>query len=90
MRSLWSNLKGGGRALIRSPAFAVTTILILGFGIGVNTLILGIADAVFLRPLPYPDPNQLVRISQGVSSNKSEYALAPDFAVWRTDRKSVV
>lgn len=83
MQSLWSNLRGGVRALICNPAFAITTILILGLGIGVNTLILGIADAVFLRPLPYPDPNQLVWISQGVSPNKSEYALAPDFSVWR-------
>jgi putative ABC transport system permease protein len=84
MWSLWRNLHGGVRILIRSPAFAVTTILILGLGIGINTLIFSVADAIFLRPLPYPNPNQLVWISQGVSSGKTEYAFAPDFTVWRS------
>ncbi|HEX8457919.1 MAG TPA: ABC transporter permease [Pyrinomonadaceae bacterium] len=88
MRTLWINLRGGVRSLLRSPAFAVTAILILGLGIGVNTLVFGIADAVFLRPLPYPEPDRLVWLSQGVSANKNEYALAPDFVAWRSQVNS--
>jgi putative ABC transport system permease protein len=72
------------RILVRNPAFALTTILVLGLGIGVNTLVFGIADAVFLRPLPYLNPNQLVWISQ----TKMERTLAPDFNVWRTQTRS--
>lgn len=83
-----SNLRGGMRLLRRSPAFAATVILVLGLGIGVNTLVFTVTDAVLLRPLPYPNPNQLVWISQGISPAKTEYALAPDFAVWRSQVQS--
>ena len=82
------NLRSGMRLLRRSPAFAATVILVLGLGIGVNTLVFTITDAVLLRPLPYPNPNQLVWISQGVSPTKTEYALAPDFVVWRSQVQS--
>ena len=73
------------RILIRRPAFAATVVLVLGLGIGANTLVFLVADAALLRPLPYPNPSQLVWISQGVSANRAEYALAPDFATWRTE-----
>src|SRR5687767_3837071 len=87
MRNL-SNLRGGMRILVRHPAFAVTAIVVLGLGIGVNTLVFSVAEAVLLRPLPYSTPTQLVWISQGVSPNKTEYALAPDFLVWRSQISS--
>jgi putative ABC transport system permease protein len=83
-----SNLSAGIRLLRRSPGFAATVILVLGLGIGVNTLVFTVTDAVLLRPLPYRNPNQLVWISQGASATKSEYALAPDFAVWRSQVQS--
>jgi len=84
----WSNLRGGIRLLRRSPAFAATVILVLGLGIGVNTLVFTVTDAVLLRPLPYPNPNQLVCISQGISPTRTEYALAPDFVAWRSQVQS--
>ena len=83
-----SYLRGGIRVLRRSPVFAATVILVLGLGIGVNTLVFTVTDAVLLRPLPYPNPNQLVWISQGISPTKTEYALAPDFTVWRSQVQS--
>ena len=83
-----SNLSSGMRLLRRSPAFAATVILVLGLGIGGNTLVFTVTDAVLLRPLPYPNPNQLVWISQGISSADTEYALAPDFTVWRSQSQS--
>ena len=84
----WSNLRGGMRLLRRNPLFAATVILVLGIGIGVNTLVFTVTDAVILRPLPYPNPNQLVWISQGISPAKTEYALAPDFTIWRSQVRS--
>jgi putative ABC transport system permease protein len=76
------------RILRRSPAFAATVILVLGLGIGFNTLVFTVTDAVLLRPLPYHNPNELVWISQGISPTKSEFALAPDFNVWRSQAHS--
>ena len=84
----FSNLRGGMRLLRRSPAFAATVILVLGLGIGVNTLVFTVTDAVLLRPLPYPNPNQLVWISQGTTPANTEYALAPDFIAWRSQVQS--
>lgn len=83
-----SNLSAGIRRLRRTPVFAATVILVLGLGIGVNTLVFTVTDAVLLRPLPYPNPNQLVWISPGMSPAKNEYSLAPDFVVWRSQVQS--
>ena len=86
--NILSNLRSGMRILIRHPAFALTAIVVLGLGIGANTLVFTFAEAVLLRPLPYPDPDQLVWISEGASLKKAEYALAPDFLTWRARASS--
>ncbi|MBV8100805.1 MAG: ABC transporter permease [Verrucomicrobia bacterium] len=50
------------RLLLKSPGFAITAILILGFGIGTNTAIFSLVQAVIVKPLPYPDPTSLIQI----------------------------
>jgi putative ABC transport system permease protein len=52
------------RLFVKSPGFAITAILILGIGIGANTAIFSLIEAVLLKPLPYPNPDQLVLIFQ--------------------------
>ena len=63
MQSLFRNLRFGARLLINNPGFACATILILAVGIGANTSIFTVTNALLLRPFPYPSGRQLVTIS---------------------------
>jgi predicted permease len=57
---LWGDLKHAFRRLGKSPGFAATVILTLAIGIGANTAVFSVLDNVILRPLHYPEPDQLV------------------------------
>lgn len=60
--SIVRDSRHGVRVLCKSPGFALTAIAILGLGIGANTAIFSVVDAVVLRPLPFPGASQIVRV----------------------------
>jgi predicted permease len=60
LESLLTDLKHVCRRLVRSPGFAVTVVLTLAIGIGANTAVFSVLNSVLIRPLPYPEPEQLV------------------------------
>jgi len=60
MRELGSEIRHALRQLTRSPAFAVVAILTMAIGVGVNTALFSVVNALLLRPLPYPEPERLV------------------------------
>jgi putative ABC transport system permease protein len=62
--SMVRNLRLAGRALAKSPGFAATVVLTLALGIGANSAVFSAINAVLLRPLPFPNGDQLVRVSQ--------------------------
>jgi len=64
MRGLLTSLRYTIRLLFKSPGFTITAILILGFGIGANTAIFSLIDAVLLNALPFPKADRLIHIFQ--------------------------
>ncbi len=64
MATILQNTRYGFRVLLKNPAYAGIAILTLALGIGFNSAIFSLVNAVILRPLPYPDPEQLVGLGQ--------------------------
>src|SRR5579862_1186660 len=60
---MFLDLRFAARQLLKAPGFAVTAVLMLAFGIGATTAIFSIVEAVLLRPLPFPDSERLVVLS---------------------------
>ena len=59
IESIWADIKFAFRQLRKSPGFTITVILTLALGIGANTAIFSVVDALMLRPLPYSEPARL-------------------------------
>src|SRR5690349_23280118 len=64
METLLQDLRYGIRALAKSPALTVVAILTMAVGIGANAAIFSFVNGLLLRPLPFPEPERLVVISE--------------------------
>lgn len=67
------------RQLLKSPAFTIAAVLILGLGIGANTAIFSLISSVLLKPLPYPQSDRLVEIFQPLRNIQKFYVCCPDY-----------
>ena len=79
------DVRFGMRMLAKRPALNGAMVLALALGIGANTTVFSIVDAVLLRPLPYTHPERLVEVQPGLENANVSY---PDFFDWRAQSRS--
>ena len=81
---LLQDLRYAARSLVKDPGFTALTILCLALGIGVNSTIFSLADTVAIRPRPFRDPGELVRLAATNQANgNGRAAVSPlDFRDW--------
>jgi putative ABC transport system permease protein len=77
------------RSLLKTPGFTALAVTTLAIGIGANTAIFSVFEAVLLRPLPYPEPEQLVVLREKTRQFESGSVSYPNYLDWRATQRSL-
>ncbi|HEX5965404.1 MAG TPA: ABC transporter permease [Pyrinomonadaceae bacterium] len=88
METLFRDIRYGFRGLLKRPGFTAIALVALALGIGANTAIFSLVNAVVLRPLPYPEPDQLVWVWGNFSGGNRASVSPPDYLDFRSQNKS--
>ena len=83
VESLWQDVRYGLRQLCRNPGFTIMAVLTLALGIGANTAIFSVLDAMLIRPLPYKDAHRLVAIFETEPQISTAPVTPPDYFDWK-------
>src|SRR5271170_3156569 len=82
IEDVWRDLRFAVRSLARTPRFTAIALLVIAVGIGVNTAVFSVIDAVLLKPLTYPDPQSLVELLNTSPQGSGHGANVPKFNIW--------
>jgi putative ABC transport system permease protein len=87
METLLNDLKHAIRLLRQSPGFTATAISALALGIGANTAIFSVVNAVLLKPLPFPQPDRIVQLMNSSPQGAGAAASVPKYNIWRSQNQ---
>jgi putative ABC transport system permease protein len=83
------DLKHAFRILFKHPFVTTVAVFTLALGIGANTAIFSVLNAVVLRPLPYADPDRLVMLWETIGGNDKRSVAPGNYTDWRTQNKKL-
>src|SRR5919201_713244 len=83
-----SDLRFAFRQLLKTPGFTAVAVLTLALGIGANTAIFSVVDAVLLRPLPIPEPDRVVHVWESWRGEGTAPVAWPKFIDWKQQNQS--
>jgi len=83
--NVWRDIRFALRSLLKTPGFTLVAILVIAVGIGANSAVFSVINAVLLKPLTYPDPQSLVEV-MNTGNDSDPFASVPKFNIWQQQR----